>query len=94
MSNDQSNDTIMVNGVAAFALRIPHASAFLGCGRTRIYELGQAGQLELVKNGKMTLVTAKSLNRLAKSLPRLKLEPKGRVKQRLAGKAKPATATA
>jgi excisionase family DNA binding protein len=45
------------------------AARALGIGRTRLYELLSSGQLDARKLGKRTLISADSVNRLAKGTP-------------------------
>ncbi len=45
-----------------------------GLGRTRAYELINAGRVEAVKDGSKTLITADSAEAWAASLPRFKSE--------------------
>ena len=49
---------------APLSVRVAEASRMIGIGRTKIYELIQAGDLETVKIGRATLVTMRSLRRL------------------------------
>ena len=46
------------------SVRVGEASRMIGIGRTKIYELIKAGDLETVKIGQATLVTIRSLRRL------------------------------
>jgi len=46
---------------SALCVRIPIASQMLGIGRTKTYELIEAGELETIKLGKAVLITTKSL---------------------------------
>ena len=46
------------------SVRVGEASRMIGIGRTKIYELIKAGDLETVKIGRTTLVTMRSLRRL------------------------------
>lgn len=46
--------------------------ARLGCGRTKLRELVNAGDLEAVKLGRRTLVVEASIERLVGRLPRLR----------------------
>jgi excisionase family DNA binding protein len=46
------------------SVRVGEASRMIGIGRTKIYELIKAGDLEKVKIGRATLVTIRSLRRL------------------------------
>ena len=46
------------------AVRVGEASRVIGIGRTKLYELINAGDLETVKIGRATLVTMRSLRRL------------------------------
>ena len=46
-------------------------SAVLGLGKTKIYEMIGSGQLEAMKAGRRTLVSAASVRRYLDSLPRL-----------------------
>lgn len=46
------------------SVRVGEAGRMIGIGRTKIYELIKAGDLETVKIGRTTLVTMRSLRRL------------------------------
>jgi Helix-turn-helix domain len=46
------------------SVRVADASRMIGIGRTKLYELIKAGDLETVKIGRATLVTMRSLRRL------------------------------
>lgn len=46
------------------SVRVGDASRMIGIGRTKLYELIKAGDLEKVKIGRATLVTMRSLRRL------------------------------
>ena len=46
------------------SVRLGVASQMIGIGRTKLYELIKAGDLETVKIGRATLVTMRSLRRL------------------------------
>ena len=46
------------------SVRVGEASRMIGIGRTKLYELIKAGDLETVKIGRATLVTMRSLRRL------------------------------
>ena len=46
------------------SVRVGEASRMIGIGRTKLYELFKAGDLETVKIGRATLVTMRSLRRL------------------------------
>ena len=46
------------------AIRVPEACRMIGIGRTKLYELIHAGDLEAVKLGRATLITVSSLRRL------------------------------
>jgi excisionase family DNA binding protein len=47
---------------------IEEAQEFLGCGRSRIYELIKSGKLDTVKFGRFTRVTQRSLDRFVAEL--------------------------
>ncbi len=47
-----------------FSVRIPVAVQLTGIGRSKLYELIAAGEVETVKVGASTLVTVASLRRL------------------------------
>ena len=53
--------------VEPLTVRIPRAIELTGIGRSKIYELIQAGDLEIVKVGRCTLVTVASIRRLVGS---------------------------
>ena len=46
------------------AVRVGEASRMIGIGRTKLYELIKAGDLETVKIGRATLITMSSLRQL------------------------------
>ena len=46
------------------SVRVGEASRMIGIGRTKLYELIKAGDLETVKIGRATLVSMRSLRRL------------------------------
>lgn len=50
--------------VDPITVRIPEAIAMTGIGRSKLYELIQGGDLDVVKVGRCTLVTVESLRRL------------------------------
>ena len=45
------------------SVRVGEASRMIGIGRTKLYELIKAGDVETVKIGRATLVTMRSLRR-------------------------------
>lgn len=47
---------------------IEEAQEFLGCGRSRVYELIKSGKLDSVKFGHFTRVTQRSLDRFVAEL--------------------------
>lgn len=53
--------------------RIPEAAEALGRSRSRIYELVEAGELELVKDGRSALITATSLQSFLETLRERKI---------------------
>lgn len=50
--------------VERLTVRIPHAMAMLGIGRSKLYELIKDGEIETIKLGSATLVIADSLRAL------------------------------
>ena len=55
----------LANGVMEpLAVRVTVAAELLGLGKTRIYELIEAGDLEVVKIGRSTLIPYKNLKKL------------------------------
>jgi excisionase family DNA binding protein len=54
---------------------IASAQAMLHCSRWKIYDLHRAGRLEMVKLGRHSRITDKSLRKLVKELPRRQYEP-------------------
>jgi excisionase family DNA binding protein len=50
--------------VEPLCVRIPVAAAMLGIGRTKLYELMNAGEVETVKLGKSRLVVTQSIHAL------------------------------
>lgn len=55
---------VTIDPAPLLSVRVAEASRMIGIGRTKIYELIQAGDLETVKIGRATLVTMRSLRRL------------------------------
>jgi predicted DNA-binding transcriptional regulator AlpA len=53
-----------VQSVEPMCLRVPAACRFVGIGRSRLYELIAAGDVEIVKLGSSTLVLTESLRAL------------------------------
>lgn len=55
----------LANGVLEpLAVRVAVAAELLGLGKTRIYELIEAGDLEIVKIGRSTLIPYRNLKKL------------------------------
>ncbi|ABQ67031.1 DNA binding domain, excisionase family [Rhizorhabdus wittichii RW1] len=55
----------LANGtLEPLAVRVTVAAELLGLGKTRIYELIEAGDLEIVKIGRSTLIPYKNLKKL------------------------------
>lgn len=50
------------------ALPVPEAAKALGCGRSKLYELIAAGELESFSIGRRRVVVAASLRKLVKRL--------------------------
>ncbi|QCO17933.1 DNA-binding protein (plasmid) [Azospirillum brasilense] len=50
-------------------MTVPHAVQFSGIGRSRLYELMNAGQIEAVKAGNRTLVLTASIRAYLADLP-------------------------
>jgi excisionase family DNA binding protein len=48
---------------ARLTVRIPMAANMLGIGRSKLYELISAGEVEVIKIGKATLIVVESLQR-------------------------------
>lgn len=48
-------------GVAPITVRIPQAAQMLGVGRTTIYALINAGEIEAIKIGSATVIVVESL---------------------------------
>lgn len=61
----------MTTAASPVLLSIPATAERLGCGRTKVRDLMKAGELDAVKLGRRTLVTAVSIERLAERLPRV-----------------------
>jgi excisionase family DNA binding protein len=55
----QTNDS-----TPPLAVRVREATRMIGLGRTKLYELIKAGDLETVKIGRATLITMRSLSDL------------------------------
>jgi excisionase family DNA binding protein len=49
--------------LARLTVRIPMAANMLGIGRSKLYELISAGEIEVIKIGKATLIVVESLQR-------------------------------
>ena len=62
-SNLQEHRAASVS-IEPLTVRIPTAVQLTGLSRSRIYELIEAGDLEIVKVGRSTLIPFKSLRRL------------------------------
>lgn len=45
-------------------VRVPRAAELLGIGRTKLYELIAAGEVDVVKLGRATLITMRSIEAL------------------------------
>lgn len=58
---DQTVSPTTVTGVAPLCVRILVAAQMLGIGRTKVYELINAGELETIKLGESVLITTASL---------------------------------
>lgn len=54
--------------VEPICVRINDAARMIGIGRTKLYELISSGELETIKIGKATRVTAASLHELVRRL--------------------------
>jgi excisionase family DNA binding protein len=50
-----------IPGVSRLTVRVPDALAMLGIGRTKLYALLGAGEIEAIKIGKATLILVESL---------------------------------
>ena len=61
---DRSPKTTRANGAEPLAVRIPDAVRMTGIGRSKLYELIAAGDLETIKIGRCTLVTLDALKAL------------------------------
>lgn len=55
------------------SMKIPDAVEFLGIGRTKLYELISAGEIEAKKSGKNLLVLTASMLRYLENLPGAKI---------------------
>jgi len=51
-------------GAKPISVRIPEACRLTGIGRSKLYELIVAGEIEIVKIGSITLIPMASLERL------------------------------
>jgi excisionase family DNA binding protein len=51
-------------------VRVNDAARMIGVGRTKLYELIAAGEVEMIKLGKSTRITTTSLHELIKRLRR------------------------
>lgn len=54
--------------VEPLTVRIPIAIRMIGIGRSKLYELIQAGEIDTVKVGRCTLITVESLKRFVERL--------------------------
>jgi excisionase family DNA binding protein len=57
----------MKHNVEPLTVRIPRAIEMTGIGRSKIYELIQSGDLDVVKVGRCTLIPLASLKRLVEA---------------------------
>lgn len=53
-----------INPTPLLSVRVGEASRMIGIGRTKLYELINAGDLEKIKIGRATLITVRSLCQL------------------------------
>ena len=53
-----------IDPAALLSVRVGEASRMIGIGRTKLYELIKAGDLETVKIWRATLITMRSLRQL------------------------------
>ncbi|MEO7656512.1 MAG: helix-turn-helix domain-containing protein [Sphingomicrobium sp.] len=53
-----------IDPASLLSVRVGDASRIIGIGRTKLYELIKAGDLETVKIGRATLITMRSLRQL------------------------------
>jgi excisionase family DNA binding protein len=61
---DSTTDTKQEQPIAPLSVRISTAVKMIGIGRSKIYELIQEGEIEIVKIGSATLIPVTSLERL------------------------------
>jgi len=61
---ERSPKATRANGVEPLAVRIPDAVRMTGLGRSKLYELIAAGDLETIKIGRCTLVPIDALKAL------------------------------
>lgn len=75
---------IAPNSVEPICVKINDAARMIGVGRTKLYELIAAGEVDAIKLGKSTRVTTESLRELIK---RQDMSGQGRPALRLQSKA-------
>ncbi len=68
-SSSHSGDLTRIPGPAPLVYSINEACRISSIGRTRLYELINSQQLEVVRIGRRTLVKAQSLHRLLGAVP-------------------------
>lgn len=63
------SDYVAVDAVVTkpLAVRVPRAVAMLGISRSKLYELIQSGEIEIVKLGRATLIPVEILARFLES---------------------------
>jgi excisionase family DNA binding protein len=70
------DDVLTLMGGPAL-LRLPDACRYLGLGRSKLYELIQQQQIQIVKVGGRTLVPVVSLQEFVRKLPSVSRPPRG-----------------
>lgn len=63
-TKDDETQTVSNSQVEPLTVRIPAAIRMTGIGRSKLYELIQSGDIEIVKIGSATLIPVESLRQL------------------------------
>lgn len=59
-----SGSSVSVWSIERITVRVPRAAEMLGIGRTKLYELIADGEIDVVKLGRATLITMRSIEAL------------------------------
>lgn len=68
--DDGSSKTAPAGAIPPICIRIPEACRLTGIGRSKMYELIGAGEIEIIKVGTMTLVPMTALTEFIEALRR------------------------